>query len=110
MMSEALGFERGVSRTWAEAPIFMGLFTGLMLLGAVLALIPGLPLMRVLVGVYVLNGLLLPVELFAMLRLINNRELMGKHVNGPLFNLLAWTITILVSLLSLTLLVLTPFG
>ncbi len=27
MMSEALGFERGVSRTWSEAPIFMGMFT-----------------------------------------------------------------------------------
>ncbi|MFP5288866.1 MAG: NRAMP family divalent metal transporter, partial [Thermoanaerobaculia bacterium] len=106
MMSEALGFERGVSRTWSEAPIFMGLFTGLILLGAVLALIPGLPLIRVLVGVYVLNGLLLPVELFAMLRLINNRELMGEHVNGPLFNLLAWTIAIVVSLLSLAFIIL----
>ncbi|MFL6289796.1 MAG: NRAMP family divalent metal transporter, partial [Thermoanaerobaculia bacterium] len=110
MMSEALGFERGVSRTWSEAPIFMGLFTGLILLGAVLALIPGLPLIRVLVGVYVLNGLLLPVELFAMLRLINQRDLMGEYVNGPLFNLLAWAIAIVVSLLSLTLIVVTALG
>jgi NRAMP (natural resistance-associated macrophage protein)-like metal ion transporter len=110
MMSEALGFERGVSRTWSEAPIFMGLFTGLIALGAVLALIPGLPLIRVLVGVYVLNGLLLPVELFAMLRLINQRELMGKYVNRGLYNGLAWTIAILVSLLSLVLIVLKVLG
>jgi Mn2+/Fe2+ NRAMP family transporter len=110
MMSEALGFERGVSRTWAEAPIFMGLFTGLIVLGAVLALIPGLPLIRVLVGVYVLNGLLLPVELFAMLRLINQRDIMGKYVNGGLYNLLAWTIAGIVSLLSLTLIVLKVLG
>jgi Mn2+/Fe2+ NRAMP family transporter len=110
VMSEAFGFERGVSRTWAEAPIFMGLFTGLVLLGAVLALIPGLPLIRVLVGVYVLNGLLLPIELFAMLRLINDRELMGEHVNGPAYNALAWGIAWLVSILSLAFIVFTVLG
>jgi Mn2+/Fe2+ NRAMP family transporter len=110
MLSEALGFERGVSRTWEEAPIFMGVFTGLIVLGAGVALIPGLPLIQVLIGVYVLNGLLLPVELFAILRLANDRELMGQHVNKPLYNLLAWGIAIVVSLLSLTLLVLTVLG
>jgi len=110
VMSEAFGFERGVSRTWAEAPIFMGLFTGLVLLGAVLALIPGLPLIKVLVGVYVLNGLLLPIELFAMLRLVNDKELMGEHVNGPLYNALAWGIAGIVSLLSLALISVTVLG
>ncbi|HEX9942441.1 MAG TPA: Nramp family divalent metal transporter [Thermoanaerobaculia bacterium] len=107
MMSEALGFERGVSRTWSEAPVFMGVFTGLIVLGAGIALLPGLPLIPVLVGVYVLNGLLLPVELFAILRLVNDRELMGPHVNGRVCNLVAWGIAIVVSLLSLTLIVLT---
>jgi Mn2+/Fe2+ NRAMP family transporter len=107
MMSEALGIERGVSRTWSEAPVFMGMFTGLIVLGAAIALLPGLPLIPVLVGVYVLNGLLLPVELFAILRLINDRELMGPHVNGRAYNVLAWGIAIVVSVLSLMLIVLT---
>jgi NRAMP (natural resistance-associated macrophage protein)-like metal ion transporter len=110
MMSEALGFERGVSRSWAEAPVFMGMFTGLIVLGAGVALIPGLPLIQVLVGVYVLNGLLLPIELFAMLRLVNDRELMGSHVNGPIYNVIAWAIAILVSLLSFALIVQTVLG
>ncbi len=110
MMSEALGFERGVSRSWSEAPVFMGMFTGLIVLGAGVALVPGLPLIQVLVGVYVLNGLLLPIELFAMLRLVNDRELMGSHVNGPVYNCVAWSIAILVSLLSLALLVQTVLG
>ncbi len=100
MLSEALGFERGVSRTWSEAPIFMGTFTGLILLGAGIALIPGLPLIDVLVGVYVLNGLLLPVELFAILRLVNDPEIMGEHVNGRVHNWVAWGIAGVVSLLS----------
>jgi len=110
VMSEALGFERGVSRSWSEAPVFMGLFSGLVVLGAALALIPGLPLIQVLVGVYVLNGLLLPVELFAILALVNNRELMGGYTNRGFYNALAWAIAVLVSLLSLMLIVITVLG
>jgi Mn2+/Fe2+ NRAMP family transporter len=110
MLSEALGFERGVSRSWEEAPIFKGIFTGLLGLGALVALIPGLPLIQVLVGVYVLNGLLLPIELFAIMRLVNNRELMGQHTNHWLYNLLAWGVTLTVSLLSLSLIVTTVLG
>ncbi|NTW00540.1 MAG: Nramp family divalent metal transporter [Oscillochloris sp.] len=110
MMSEAFGFERGVSRTWQEAPVFLGLFTGLTVIGALLALIPGLPLIQVLVGVYVLNGLLLPIELFAILRLINNRELMGVYVNSRPYNIVAYGIAIIVSLLSLALIGVTVLG
>ena len=110
VMSEAIGFERGVSRTWEEAPVFLGLFTGLVVVGALLALIPGLPLFQVLIGVYVLNGLLLPIELFAMLALINNRELMGDYANKPIFNAVAWSVAIIVSLLSISLILLTVLG
>ncbi len=101
MLSESLGFERGVSRSWQEAPVFMGVFTVLIAFGAVIALIPGLPLISVLVGVYVINGLLLPIELLAIVSLINNKEIMGKYVNGRFHNLLVWAIVAAVSLLSL---------
>lgn len=101
MLSESLGFERGVSRSWQEAPVFMGVFTVLIVFGAVIALIPGLPLISVLVGVYVINGLLLPIELLAIVALINNREIMGNYVNGRFHNILVWTIVVAVSLLSL---------
>ncbi len=101
MLSESLGFERGVSRSWQEAPVFMGVFTVLIVFGAVIALIPGLPLISVLVGVYVINGLLLPIELLAIVSLINNKEIMGNYVNGRFHNILVWTIVGAVSLLSL---------
>lgn len=100
MLSESLGFERGVSRSWNEAPVFMGVFSVLIALGAIIALIPGLPLFDVLVGVYVLNGLLLPIELVAIVSLINNRELMGSHVNTPFHSIVVWIIVGLVSVLS----------
>jgi len=84
--------------------------TALLVLGAALALIPNLPVIPVLLGVQVLNGVLLPIELFAVLKLVNNRELMGSHVNGPIRNLMTYSVAIVVSVLSLILIVITVLG
>ncbi|HEY5402764.1 MAG TPA: Nramp family divalent metal transporter [Pyrinomonadaceae bacterium] len=100
-ISEALGFEKGVSRSFKEAPIFLGVFTFLVAVGAAIAVIPNLPLIRVLLVTQVINGLLLPFVLFAVLKLVNNRELMGSKVNGPLYNLAAWLTALVVTALSL---------
>jgi Mn2+/Fe2+ NRAMP family transporter len=72
-------------------------------------MVPNLPLFRVLLVTQVINGLLLPVVLFAVLRLVNNRELMGAHVNGPLYNIAAWLTAIVVAILSLLFIVITLF-
>src|SRR5438105_6552894 len=66
-ISEALGFEKGVSSSFREAPIFLGIFTFLVALGALITMMPGLPLIRVLLVTQVINGVLLPVILFAVL-------------------------------------------
>ena len=108
-ISEALGFEKGVSRSFREAPIFLGTFTFLVAVGAAIAIVPNLPLIRVLLVTQVINGLLLPIVLFAVLKLVNNRELMGRYVNGPLYNLAAWLTAILVTILSLLYIVTTLF-
>ena len=108
-ISEALGFEKGVSRSFREAPIFLGTFTFLVAFGAAIAVIPNLPLIRVLLVTQVINGLLLPIVLFAILRLVNNRELMGTHVNGPIYNVAAWLTAILVTIISLLYLLMTFF-
>jgi NRAMP (natural resistance-associated macrophage protein)-like metal ion transporter len=108
-ISEALGFEKGVSRSFREAPIFLGIFTFLVAVGAAIAVIPGLPLIRVLLVTQVINGLLLPVILFAILKLVNDRELMGAHVNGLLYNSGAWLTAVFVTSLSLLLILATLF-
>src|SRR5215213_9737174 len=72
-ISEALGFEKGVSRSFREAPIFLGIFTFLVVVGGVVAMIPGLPLFRVLLVTQVINGMLLPVLLVSILRLASDR-------------------------------------
>jgi NRAMP (natural resistance-associated macrophage protein)-like metal ion transporter len=108
-VSEALGFEKGVSRSFREAPIFLGIFTTLIAVGALVALIPGLPVIDVLLTTQFINGLLLPVILVAVLRLAGDRELMGAYANGRLYNLAAWLIVAVVSALSLVLVVTTLF-
>src|SRR5919202_1776784 len=100
-ISEALGFEKGVSRSFREAPIFLGIFTFLIAVGALVAILPGLPLIRVLIITQVINGLLLPVLLVSILRLASDRELMGVRANGRVYNLIAWLTVFVVSALSL---------
>ena len=102
-LSEALGFEKGISRSFREAPIFLGIFTSLLVLGAVVAMIPGIPQIPLLLVTQCVNGLLLPVVLIAIVKLANNEEIMGEHKNTTAFNIVAWTITALVSSLSLLL-------
>jgi Mn2+/Fe2+ NRAMP family transporter len=99
-ITEALGFEKGVSRSFRQAPIFLGIFTFLIAIGALVAVIPGLPLIRVLIMTQVINGLLLPIILVAALRLAGDKELMGAYANGPLYQAVAWLTVAVVSALS----------
>jgi Mn2+/Fe2+ NRAMP family transporter len=99
-LSEALGFEKGLSRTFREAPIFLGIFTALLLIGAFVALIPGIPQIQLLLVTQCINGLLLPILLAAIVLLANNKEIMGDYRNSVFYNILAWTITVTLSFLS----------
>ena len=89
-VSEIFGTPKGVNLDFRRAPIFFGLFTGMIFFGAVIALIPGLPVIQWLVTVQVLNGALLPVMLVFILRLINDEGLMGGLKNTRLYNILGW--------------------
>jgi NRAMP (natural resistance-associated macrophage protein)-like metal ion transporter len=100
---ESFGWESGVSRKFSEAPVFMGLYTALIVIGAVVVLVPGLPLFGVILVSQNLNGILLPVVLIFMLRLVNKPRLMGNHTNPTWLNVLAWGLTGLIILLTLIL-------
>ncbi len=102
---EAFGFEKGVSYSFREAPIFHSLFTALIVIGAAVALIPGLPIAPLLVATQVLNGMLMPIILIFMLLLVNNKEVMGKYANTKVQNLIAWPTAIIIILLTVVLLV-----
>jgi Mn2+/Fe2+ NRAMP family transporter len=98
---EGLGFESGIDRKMTEAPIFYGLYTGLIVVGAGLILIPKAPLLKILVLSQVANGVWLPVVLIFILLLINRKDLMGKYTNTRLFNVIAWTMSVAMIVLTL---------
>jgi Mn2+/Fe2+ NRAMP family transporter len=87
---EGLGFESGVNRRFEEAPTFYGLYTLLIVMGAGMVLWPGFPLVRAILFSQVLNGVLLPVILFLIVRLASRRDLMGKWTNLRYQNTVAW--------------------
>ena len=107
---EAFGWESGLDRTWAEAPMFNGLYSFAIVLGAVLVLVPGLDLIRVMILSQALNGIMLPFLLIFMIRLINDRGVMGRHVNRLFHNGVAWLVTLATIGLTVLLLVMTVTG
>ncbi len=98
---EGLGFESGLDKHWKEAPFFYWFYTLLIAAGAAFVLIPGLPLVQTVIFTQVLNGVLLPVVMIFMLKLINKHDLMGKYTNSHWFNWIAWITAGIVIALSL---------
>jgi Mn2+/Fe2+ NRAMP family transporter len=94
---EGMGFESGVDKRFKEAPLFYWLFTILVVGGAAtVLLLPLAQLINVAILSQVLNGVLLPVVIILMLLLINRHDLMGKHKNSRLWNVIAWGTSIIV--------------
>jgi len=96
LICEGMGWENGVNKKFSEAPQFYGLYSLLIFLGAAIILLPGIPLFSVMYISQVINGVVLPAILIFMLLLINNKKLMGEHVNGKAYNLVTvFTIVVL---------------
>ena len=106
---EGMGWESGIDKNFRTAPQFFWLYTGLIVLGALIILIPNAPLVLIMYSSQVVNGMLLPFVLIFMLKLINDRELMGEHVNSKAFNGIAWTTTVVMIALTALLVVVTLF-
>jgi NRAMP (natural resistance-associated macrophage protein)-like metal ion transporter len=98
-VSEAIGVESSVSRGFRQAPLFLGLFTGQIVLGAAIALIPG-NLIQLLIQAQVLNGLITPVLLGYVLVLANRRSVLGDAANGPVLRVVAFVCVVVVAVLS----------
>lgn len=93
---EGLGFESGVDRRIKEAPIFYALYTLLIAVGAGVVLIPNFPLVKMMLWSQTLNGMLLPLVLIFMVRLINKTELMGEWTNPKWFNVVSWVSVVVI--------------
>lgn len=87
---EGLGFESGVNKNWREAPVFYWLFTLLIVVGGGVILIPGFPLVRMILLSQVLNGVLLPFVLIYMTIIVNRKAIMRDWTNSRAYNVVAW--------------------
>jgi Mn2+/Fe2+ NRAMP family transporter len=106
---EAFGWEASLSRNFKEAPVFFLIYTSFIVLGALIILLPVQSLVQAMIVSQTINGLLLPVILVVMLLLINDRRLMGKHINGRLFNWITWVTVVILTVLALGLVIATFF-
>ena len=98
-LSEAFGWESGINKSFREAPQFLGLYTAFIVIGAGVIMIPDAPLIMIMFVSQTINGILLPVILIIMLKLVNNREVMGNYVNSKMMNVVTWiTIGVLIVL------------
>ena len=91
---EGLGLEAGVNKKFGEAPEFYWLYTAIIVVSAAMILMPGVPLLKIILASQVANGLLLPIVLVFMAQLIRRRELMGDFVNGRLYDVVTWGTTV----------------
>ena len=108
-VAEAVGVERSVSKTFREAPLFMGLFTALIVIGASVALLPG-NLISLLINMQVVNGLITPIILIFILILANRRSVLGNAANGPKLKAAAFICVVVIAILAVVVLVQTVAG
>lgn len=101
---EAFGFEHGVDLDYKEAPVFYGLYTALIVVGALLVLWPGLSLYHVMLTSQVINGVLLPPVLIFMVLIASNKSIMGSYANPGWYNIVTWIFTVVLITLTLMLL------
>ncbi len=103
---EAFGFEAGIDKSLKEAPQFYTLYTALLVIAMGIILIPGAPLIRIMLWSQVLNGIFLPVVLICMVLLVNDPEIMGRRVNNRFQNFVGWFTIVSLTALCLMLIVL----
>lgn len=104
-VTESLGWESGVGRRTRDAPLFVGVFTFLVFVSAIVVMAFPHHLTALIILPNIVGGMLLPIVLVLMLRLVNRPRLMGGYTNSPAYNAVAWATTATLIGLSTTLVV-----
>ena len=107
---EAFGWERGVDRSWNEAPAYRTIITSITILSAAIVLIPNVDLFGVMMLAQVINGVLLPVLMVCMVLIASDKRVMGQYVNGRVWTGLTWFTIVVVIVLTVIMFVLQAMG
>jgi Mn2+/Fe2+ NRAMP family transporter len=81
-VSDLTGRPAAINDGYAEAPLFYGTFAAITVIAAILVLIPGAPLITILLWTQVLNAVLLLPLLFYMFGIARDKRLMGEYSAG----------------------------
>lgn len=100
---EGMGWESGVDRSFKEAPNFFILFGSLIVISALIILIPDINLFNILVMSQIINGLLIPIILLFIINLCNDPDIMGDYTNGFSYNLICYSIVLLMLVANISL-------
>jgi Mn2+/Fe2+ NRAMP family transporter len=100
-ITEAFGWERGIDKSFGDAPAFITIYTTMIVIGASIALIPGAPLALITNLPNILNGVMLPLLLPILIVLANDKRIMGRYANTPLFNVFSGVVLVFLSLVTL---------
>ena len=107
---EAFGWERGLDRSWSEAPAFNAIYTFVIAFGAAFVLIPDLDLILLMVFSQFVGGVLLPFLMVYMIKIANDQRIMGRYANTGLVNAISWTSVVVIVVLTLLLIGMTVMG
>lgn len=100
---EAFGWERGLNQRPRDAAVFYGLYIGIIVLSVLTVLIPGIPLFPLMWLSQSMNAILLPVLLVLVIKLVNDRRIMGEWVNSRFQNIFSWALAIIILLITVVL-------
>jgi Mn2+/Fe2+ NRAMP family transporter len=87
--SEFFGFEGTLDAPYSKSRLFYGLFLFNLILAGLIVMIPSINLFTLVIYTQSLNEILLPIILFFLLKITNNKELMGTYINGRWYNYIA---------------------
>ncbi|HLH80738.1 MAG TPA: divalent metal cation transporter [Chthonomonas sp.] len=104
-ITESLGWEASMGKRTREAPLFVWVFTLLIVVSAITVLFGGANLAFLIILPNIVGGVLLPIILILTLKLVNNRRLMGEHANSFTYNVITWITTIVLIVLAVVLMI-----
>lgn len=95
-IGEVFGWAHSLNKGVKDAPWFYVIYLLMLLAAGSIVLIPGAPLIEITMFVQVVAVTLLPAALIFLILLLNDKPLMGEHVNTRWQNIANWSITIFV--------------
>lgn len=107
-LCEAFGWEYGFNTNWQTGKVFYSLVLFSIVLPAILVLTPSVSLLKIMIWSQDINGILLPFILIFVMKIINDKKIMGEHVNRPVGNFISW-LTIAGIMLATVVLVISSF-